>query len=66
MVSSLCEQAEISRSGYYAWLWLKAEETPFQCTERDWQDYELIKKVFEEKKALSQACPVKETPLIMP
>lgn len=57
MVSFLCEQAGVSRSGYYAWL--KAEEIRFQYEERDWQDYELIKKVFEEKKKKAGALTIK-------
>ncbi|MDM5224581.1 IS3 family transposase [Peribacillus sp. NJ11] len=48
MVSYFCEMAEVSRSGYYAWL--QAESIRFTLEEKDWQDYELIHKVFEGKK----------------
>lgn len=57
MVRYFCEQAGVSRSGYYAWL--KAEKTRFQREERDWQDYELIKKVFEKKKKKAGALVIK-------
>ena len=57
MVSYFCEMAEVSRSGYYAWL--HAENIRFSYEEKDWKDYELIKKVFEEKGEKAGALTIK-------
>ena len=57
MVSYLCEMAEVSRSGYYTWL--HAENIRFIHEENDWKDYELIKKVFDEKKRKAGALTIK-------
>jgi putative transposase len=44
MVKFLCEKAEVSRSGYYAWV--KAENMRSEREENDWNDYELIKEIW--------------------
>lgn len=45
LVSYLCEIAGVSRSGYYAWL--SARSNRDKRCQKDWKDYELIKKVFD-------------------
>ena len=47
MVSYLCKHAGVSRSGYYAWSY--AFEKRALREERDWEDYLLIKTVFDSK-----------------
>jgi transposase InsO family protein len=48
MTAYLCQVAGVSRSGYYAWL--KSEKTRMVKAQKDWQDYELIKAVYDAKK----------------
>nr|WP_284706778.1 IS3 family transposase [Peribacillus frigoritolerans] len=57
MFSYFCEMAEVSCSGYYAWQ--QAESIRFTLEEKDWQDYELIHKVFEGKKKKADALTIK-------
>jgi transposase InsO family protein len=47
-IKYLCEIANVSRSGYYAWC--KAAQTRAIRDERDYQDYEMIAEVFYKKK----------------
>ena len=56
-VSELCKVAEVSRSGYYDYL--KASEKRNSREESDLSDYELISKIFEEKKGKAGAKTVK-------
>lgn len=57
MVKYLCKLAGVSRSGYYAWI--KAENLRNLREENDWNDYELIKKIFDKKKAKAGALVIK-------
>lgn len=57
MVIDLCKMAGVSRSGYYAWL--KAEKVRAERQENDWKDYELIKQIFDQKKAKAGALVIK-------
>ncbi|PGV48416.1 IS3 family transposase, partial [Bacillus sp. AFS037270] len=57
MVKYLCKMAGVSRSGYYAWI--KAENIRASRQENDWKDYELIKKIFDKKKAKAGALVIK-------
>jgi putative transposase len=57
MVKFLCEKAEVSRSGYYAWV--KAENMRSEREENDWNDYELIKEIFDKKKGCAGALTIK-------
>ena len=57
MVKFLCEKAEVSRSGYYAWV--KAENIRSEREENDWNDYELIKEIFDKKKGRAGALTIK-------
>jgi putative transposase len=57
MVKYLCTMAGVSRSGYYAWI--KAENRRNLRQENDWKDYELIKRIFDEKKAKAGALVIK-------
>jgi putative transposase len=57
MVKYLCKMAGVSRSGYYAWI--KAESIRASRQENDWKDYELIKKIFDKKKAKAGALVIK-------
>ena len=49
--------AGVSRSGYYAWI--KAANIRASRQENDWKDYELIKKIFDKKKAKAGALVIK-------
>lgn len=53
MVSELCKLAEVSRSGYYGWL--DSEEARAEREEQDRKDYQLIRKVYENKKGQAGA-----------
>jgi putative transposase len=57
MVSYFCKMANVSRSGYYAWI--HAGHIRLSHEEKDWQDYELINKVFENKKKKAGALTIK-------
>jgi putative transposase len=57
MVKFLCKKAEVSRSGYYAWV--KAESMRSEREENDWNDYELIKEIFDKKKGFAGALTIK-------
>ncbi|MGE7185342.1 IS3 family transposase [Peribacillus sp. NPDC006672] len=57
MVRYFCEMAEVSRSGYYAWI--HAEKIRLTHEKKDTQDYELIKEVFEAKKKKAGALTIK-------
>jgi len=46
-VNTLCKIADVSRSGYYAWL--GASQTRTEREEQDYEDYELINKIFVKK-----------------
>ena len=48
MVSHLCEMAEVSRSGYYEWL--ENTETHAIREEQDYQDYLLLKCIYDANK----------------
>lgn len=48
MVSFLCEVAGVKRKSYYAWL--KAEDKRIERQRRDEEDYELLKKIYDEGK----------------
>jgi putative transposase len=57
MVSYFCEIAEVSRSGYY--VWLHAENIRSTHEEKDWKDYELIKKIVVQKREKAGALTIK-------
>lgn len=57
LVTYLCEIAGVSRSGYYAWL--SARPKRDKRHEKDWKDYELIKKVFNKKRQKAGALQIK-------
>lgn len=57
MVKFLCQKAEVSRSGYYAWL--KSENKRAKKGESDWKDYELIKEIYDKKKGFAGALTIK-------
>ncbi|WP_230131452.1 IS3 family transposase [Bacillus sp. CECT 9360] len=57
MVTYLCKMAGVSRSGYYAWI--KDENERVKRDENDWKDYELIKKIFDEKNGKAGALVIK-------
>ncbi|MFD0051691.1 IS3 family transposase, partial [Actinomycetes bacterium NPDC127524] len=48
MVSFLCEFAGVKRKSYYAWL--KAEDKRIERERRDEEDYQLLKKIYDESK----------------
>lgn len=48
MVSHLCKMAEVSRSGYYEWL--ENTEKHAICEEKDYQDYLLLKSIYDANK----------------
>lgn len=51
MVSYLCEIAQVSRSGFYAWL--KAAPSRYQREENDRNDYKVIEEIFSASKRKS-------------
>jgi putative transposase len=57
MVAFLCKMAGVCRSGYYAWL--KAESMRLVREESDLKDYEIIKRIFDEKKGKAGALVIK-------
>lgn len=57
MVTYLCKLAQVSRSGYYAWL--NADQVRTQSNENDMKDYELIKEIFEKKNGKAGALQIK-------
>jgi putative transposase len=48
MVSFLCGVAGVKRKSYYAWL--KAEDKRVERERRDEEDYELLRKIYDEGK----------------
>jgi putative transposase len=57
MVTYLCKMAGVSRSGYYAWI--NAESVRAVRQENDLKDYELIKKIFDNKNGKAGALVIK-------
>lgn len=57
MVRYFCQIAEVSRSGYYAWI--HAERIRFTHGKKNCQDSELIKEIFEAKKKKQVHSPSK-------
>ena len=56
MIRYFCEMAEVSRSGYYAWI--HAERIRFTHEKKEWRDYELIQEIFEAKKKKAGALTI--------
>jgi transposase InsO family protein len=57
LIQYFCKLADVSRSGYYNWL--KAEDARQKRAQKDEADYEIIKKVYTQRKGKVGALPIK-------
>ncbi|MFB5663726.1 IS3 family transposase [Alteribacillus sp. HJP-4] len=57
LIQYFCEMANVSRSGYYNWL--KAEDTRQKRERKDEADYEIIKKVYDQRHGKVGALQIK-------
>ncbi|MCP3033614.1 IS3 family transposase, partial [Halobacillus sp. A1] len=57
LIQYFCELANVSRSGYYNWL--KAENTRQKRERKDEADYEIIKKVYDQRHGKVGALQIK-------